>query len=72
MPKDTLRVTVLPDGTLKVETDAVSMPNHMSAERLLLELAKAQGGESKRERLPHHHHHTHAHTHDHEHDHHHQ
>jgi len=64
---DKMNITVLEDGTLKVETDKISGGNHIGAERLILELIKAQGGASKRERRGHHHHHGHEHTHEEEH-----
>lgn len=47
---DIINVTILEDGSLKIETDKVSMPNHAGAEALLREVAKAMGGEAKRER----------------------
>ena len=65
---DTMKVTILPDGSLKIETDAVSGPNHMNAERFLTDLASAVGGEQHRVRKTGQHAHTHSHgTHTHTH-----
>lgn len=47
---DILNIEVLPDGTLKVTSDAVSMQNHMAAEAFLRESSRLMGGESKRVR----------------------
>lgn len=47
---DTMKITILEDGTIKIETDKVSMPNHAGAEALIREMVNAAGGESKRER----------------------
>ncbi len=46
MKNDTMLVEVLSDGSLKVTTDPVSAPNHMGAERMLLEMFKAIGAEA--------------------------
>jgi len=45
---DKLNVTILDDGSVKVETDAVSAANHRNAEQFLLELARACGGKTER------------------------
>ncbi|MDE3073799.1 MAG: hypothetical protein KGJ86_00085 [Chloroflexota bacterium] len=63
--EDSFRVTILDDGTLKVETDAVSQANHMNAEEFLRFVARAMGGEVTRTKI------AQAHTHEHEHQHHH-
>jgi hypothetical protein len=75
---DTLKITILPDGTIKTETDKVSMPNHANAEAFLRETARLAGGTTTvKAKQGHHHHHTghgaheHDHAHDHAHDHHH-
>lgn len=47
---DILNVEVLPDGTLKITTDVVSMQNHMAAEAFLRESSRLMGGTSKRVR----------------------
>ena len=45
---DTMKVTVLPDGTIKIDTDKVSHANHMSAESLLRNIAVAGGEKQER------------------------
>lgn len=45
---DTITITVLPDGTIKMETDKVSMPNHSNAEGFLREMSRLAGGETTR------------------------
>ena len=54
---DTISVEVLDDGSLKITTDKISMPNHGSAEILIRELLSGAGGEVKRARKGHGHHH---------------
>jgi hypothetical protein len=62
---DSIRIRILEDGTIRIETDAVSQANHMSAEQLLRDVAAACGGESTRQRksAAHTHHHAHDHAH---------
>lgn len=63
---DTIRVEVLADGTLKVTTDRISQPNHMSADALLKGVDELMGGPAsvaKRKDVTHHHH-SHSHGHD--------
>lgn len=61
---DIINVTILDDGTLKVETDRISAANHIGAEMLLREIAKLAGGPVK---VTHKHGaHGHIHTHEHE------
>jgi hypothetical protein len=45
---DSMNITVLDDGTLKVETGPVSPLNHMSAEAFLRNIAQAAGGTQER------------------------
>lgn len=47
---DIINVEILPDGSLKIETDKVSMPNHAGAEALLRDMTTAMGGEAVRKR----------------------
>lgn len=67
---DTIKIKVLEDGTIKVETDKISMPNHLSAEKFLSATFALLGGEIKR-KAKHAFQHTfgkhHAHDHDHQH-----
>lgn len=41
---DKVRITILDDGTIKVDTDKVSMPNHMNAEQFLRNMFTLAGG----------------------------
>lgn len=43
--KDVIKINILPDGTIKSETDKVSGPNHQSAESFLGDMAKKAGGQ---------------------------
>lgn len=46
MKEDIISVEILPDGTIKTETDGVSMPNHQSAEKFLKEMFRLAGGKT--------------------------
>lgn len=67
---DTLKILILPDGTIRTETSKVSAPNHQSAEEFLMTVTRFTGGDVTRQRKGHmhHHHHEHAHTDGHSHD----
>jgi hypothetical protein len=65
---DDIKVTIMPDGTIKTETGKVSGPNHSTAEKLLLDIQKAAGGKTKQLSMGHKHHHKHSHQHTHTHD----
>jgi hypothetical protein len=41
---DAANIEILPDGTIKLETGKVSMPNHANAEAFIRELARLSGG----------------------------
>jgi len=60
MAMDNIAIEILPDGSLKVTTDRVSMPNHTNAEKFLADLAREMGGETKRHRKAHSHAHAHG------------
>lgn len=49
---DVLKVTILADGSLKIDTGKVSMPNHANAEAFLLDLARGCGGDTERKKKP--------------------
>ena len=38
-----MNITILDDGTIRVETDAISQANHMTAEAFMRNIAKAGG-----------------------------
>jgi hypothetical protein len=69
---DKMEIEIMPDGMIKVSTDAVSAANHMSAEQFLREVARLTGGTTTRTRRGHSHGHAHDHSHgeDHGHEHH--
>ena len=57
---DTIKVTVLPNGIIRVETDMVSGLNHMNAESFMRDIIKVGGGRVERRAKN-----THGHTHSH-------
>ena len=58
---DKLDITILEDGTIKVDVDQVSMPNHASAENFLKLAAElSNGGKQDRTRKGLGHQHQHA------------
>ena len=59
---DVIKGTILKGGLVKLETDRVSAPNHMSADRLVKMFTESLGGEITVERKK-----VHAHIHDHDH-----
>lgn len=59
---DIIEVTILPDGSIKMETSKVSGPNHTSAENFLRDVEAAAGVKAKRSRRAE----RHAHVHEHE------
>ena len=66
MQSDELKITILDDGTIKVETDQVGQANHMSADKFLAEMARLAGGQTETVRKSAGHTHTHhgvAHSH---------
>jgi len=65
---DKIKVTILEDGTIKVDTDAVSGPNHVNAEGFLRPMFTMAGGEISR-KLKHAKSHLMGHQHEHDHDH---
>jgi hypothetical protein len=61
--QDKMNITILEDGTIKVEVDKVSMPNHASAEQFLKMVADlANGGKQDRTKKGHGHSHSHSHA----------
>ena len=59
---DAIKWEILEDGTVSIETDAISGQNHLSADELLESLAGMLGGPVKIEdRKGHAHKHRHAH-----------
>lgn len=56
---DKIKISILEDGTLKIETDEISMANHTNAEGLILDLITRMGGEVERQDKGHGHSHEH-------------
>jgi len=48
MKSDEVRIQILKDGTVKMETDGVSAANHSSAEQFIRETNRQLGGKSTR------------------------
>ncbi len=64
MKSDSIKITILEDGTIKMDTNRISMPNHLSAEKFILECVRLAGGTTEaKQKHGHHHHGTHTHTH---------
>lgn len=64
---DNITCTILEDGTVRVDTDKISGPNHSNAEAALQFLAKELGGDvhrvSRHPATQHIHEHGHEHSH---------
>jgi hypothetical protein len=45
---DEIKITVLPDGTIKIETDKISDGNHINAAGFIREIFRLAGGKSRR------------------------
>ena len=50
LKQDTMQIEILEDGTIKISTDKVSMPNHVNADQFLQHVARQIGGASDRVR----------------------
>ena len=65
MKNDLIQYEILEDGTVSVDTDAISGTNHISADKLLARLFDFVGGPvsvKKKSRLGHSHAHDHQHV----------
>lgn len=65
MSGNELKITVLPDGRIKVETDSISPALHTTADAFLANIFTLAGGTVDRKHKPGGHGHTHEHGHDH-------
>ncbi len=45
---DSMEITILDDGRIRVDTGPISQPNHMTAEAFLRNVALACGGQQER------------------------
>jgi len=59
MQVDQLHVTILDDGRVRIDTDAISLANHLGADELLAFLGRLLGGETITQPKAHAHTHTH-------------
>lgn len=63
---DIIDVTILDDGSIKIETDKISPANHVGADALVKTITEKLGGKMKiqpKGGKAHHHHHEHEHKH---------
>jgi hypothetical protein len=47
MARDTFKITILEDGTIKTETDKVSAANHQNAAEFITAMSRLAGGTEK-------------------------
>jgi len=47
MNGDEIKIEILADGTIKIETDRIGPANHLSAERFIKEAQRLAGGATK-------------------------
>ena len=68
MKQDNVEVEILPDGTIKLTSDPISAPNHVSATEFFKTVGRLSGGEIKtmKRKDKKHVHHTHDHDHEHQ------
>jgi ABC-type Zn2+ transport system substrate-binding protein/surface adhesin len=69
MATNDITVTILENGTARIETDKIAGPAHQAAEAALLWIERELGGNVSRIGKGHIHTHEHNHTHDHNHNH---
>lgn len=71
MADDIIRVSITEDAIVKLDTDRISLPNHVTATNLVGAIARIAGGKTTRKaKTKHSHGHLGAHTHEGEHEHH--
>lgn len=64
LPKGTMTVDILPDGTARIESGDMSGVAHKAADAFYADMARELGGTVTDVKLGHgHHHHTHDHDH---------
>ncbi len=64
-----IKITILDDGTARIDTDQITGPAHQAAESALLWIARELGGDVSRVKKSNSHTHHHNHEHEHEHSH---
>mgnify|MGYP000848268242 FL=1 len=61
MQTDKIRITIDTDGTIKLITDEISLPNHATAEDVIQQILTLSGGTLEHnQRSAHTHHHQHS------------
>jgi hypothetical protein len=68
MAKDTMKITVLADGMIKVETSSITTGNHVNADAFVRLISHLAGGDTEIEQKQRHHHAVQT-EHEHEHEH---
>lgn len=63
LPKGTMTVDILPDGTVRSVTGDMGGPSHKAADQFMEDLARMLGGAVADVKLDHGHTHTHSHSH---------
>ena len=67
MATNDITVSILEDGTVRIDTNAIAGPAHLAAEKALAWMAREIGGTVTRTKRAHTHHHDHGKEHDHQH-----
>jgi hypothetical protein len=65
LPKGTMTVEILDDGTVKTETGDMGGVDHKSADQFMADLARYLGGSVAETKIEHGHQHSHSHGHGH-------
>lgn len=60
IPKGEMKITILPDGRITVQTGDMAGPVHQSADSFMEELKRLMGGEVEEVKLDKGHHHEHG------------
>lgn len=68
MKNDEIRIEIMEDGRIKMDSDRISQPSHASAEAFVREVSRLAGGKTERKaKTKHSHGHHGAHSHEDEH-----
>ena len=60
MPGDNIKISILEDGTISIDTDEISGPNHVSADEFLTLIEKLTGTKTSEKQKAGYHMHTHG------------
>lgn len=61
---DKIKIEILPSGDIKIDTDKISMPSHLNAERFLADVGRLAGGTVTKKHKHGFVEHTHTHSHE--------